>query len=60
MCGGVPKECVQGYRTKGVYCRFIQYVRNSVFVHSMRIHLFIVNCLLGNKFNMHVINYLHI
>ena len=39
---------------------FIQYVRISVFVQPRRVHLFIVNCLLKNKFNIHVIYYLHI
>ena len=33
-----------------MYCRFIQYVRISVFVQSRRVHLSIVNCLLKNKF----------
>jgi len=56
----VPKECVSVYCTKGLYCSYIQYVRISVFVQSRRVHLFIVHCLLKNKFNMHVIYYSHI
>ena len=40
-------------RTKGVYCRFIQYIRISVFAQSRRVHLFIVSCLIKNKFNIH-------
>ena len=46
--------------TKGVHCRFIQNVRISVFVQPRRVHMFIINCLLKNKFNMYVIYYLHI
>ena len=42
-----PKAC-----TKGIYT--IQYIRIAVFVQSRRVHLFIVNCLLKNKFNIHV------
>ena len=60
VCVSVPKECVSVYRTEGVYCRFIQYGRISIFEQSRRVHLFIVNCLLKNKFNMHVVYYLHI
>jgi len=49
------------YRTEGVYCMYIQYyLRISVFVQSRRVHLFIVNCLLKNKFNIHVLYYLYI
>ena len=36
------------------YCRYIQYIRILVFVQSRRVHLFIVSCLLKNKFNTHV------
>jgi len=60
VCVSVPKECVSVYCTKGLYCRFIQYVRISGFVQSRRVHLFIVNCLLKHMFNIHVIYYLHI
>ena len=35
-------------------------IRISVFVQSRRVHLFIVNCLLKNKFYIHVVYYLHI
>ena len=52
------KSVCKKYRTKGVYCRYIQYIRISVFVQPRRVHLFIANCLLKNKFNMHVIYYL--
>ena len=34
VCVSVPKECVSVYCTKGLYCRFIQYVRISGFVQS--------------------------
>ena len=44
------KRVCKVYRTEGVYCRYIQYRRISVFVQSRRAHLFIVNCLLWNKF----------
>ena len=54
------KSVCKGYRTEGVYCRYIQYIRISVFVQSRRVHLFIVNCLLKNKFNIHVVYYLYI
>jgi len=43
-----------------VYCRYIQCIRISVFVQSRRVHLSIVNCLLKNKFNIHVIYYVYI
>ena len=62
VCVSVPKECVcvcNVYRTEGVYCRYIQYIRISVFVQSRRVHLFIVNCLLKNKFNIHVLYHLY-
>ena len=48
------------YRTEGVYTVGIQYIRISVFLQSRRVHLFIVNCFLKNKFNIHVVYYLHI
>ena len=33
VCVAVPKECVKLiYRTEGVYCRYIQCIRISVFV----------------------------
>ena len=59
VCVSVPKEC-KVYRTEGVYCRYIQYIRILVFVQSRRVHLFIVNCLLKNEFNKSVIYNLHI
>ena len=34
------KSVCKVYRTKGVYCRFIQYVRISLFVQSRRVQLF--------------------
>ena len=40
------KSVCKVYRTEGVYCRYIQYIRISEFVHSRSVHLFIVNCLL--------------
>ena len=55
------KSVCKKYRAEGVYyCRYIQFIRISVFVQSRRVHLFIVNCLLKNKFNTHVIYYLYI
>ena len=54
------KSVCKEYRTEGVYCRYIQYIRISVFVQTRRVHLFIVNCLLKNKFNIHVIYYSYI
>ena len=55
------KSVCKVYRTEGVYFRYIQYyLRISVFVQSRRVHLFIVNCLLKNKFNIHVAYYLYI
>ena len=53
------KSVCKVYRTEGVYYRYIQYIRISVFVESRRVHLFIVNCLLKNKFNIHVVYYLY-
>ena len=44
------KSVCKVYRTEGVFCRYIQYMGISVFVQSGRVHLFIVNCLLKNKF----------
>jgi len=41
--------CLYQKSVEGVYCRYIQYIRISVFVQSRRVHLFIVNCLLKNK-----------
>ena len=59
MCVCTKRVCVwKEYRTEGVYCRYIQYIRISVFVQTRRVHLFIANCLLKNKFNMHVFIYL--
>ena len=49
----VPKVCT-------AECRYIQYIGISVFVQSRRVHLFIVNCLFKNKFNIHVVYYLYI
>ena len=50
------KSVCKKYRAEGVYyCRYIQFIRISVFVQSRRVHLFIVNCLLKNNFNIHVI-----
>ena len=43
-----------------MYCRHIQYIIILVFVQSRRVHLFIVNCLLKNKFNIHVTYYLYL
>ena len=40
------KSMCKEYRTEGVYCRHIQYIRISVFVQPRRVHLFIVNFLL--------------
>ena len=54
------KSVCKVYRTEGMYCRYIQYIRILVFVQSGRVHLFIVNCLLKNKFNIHVVYYLYI
>ena len=54
------KSVCKVYRTEGVYLRDIQYIRISVFVQSRRVHLFIVTCLLKNKFNIHVAYYLYI
>ena len=48
------------YRTEGVYFRYIQYIRISVIVQSRRVQLFLVNCLLINKFNIPVMYYLYI
>jgi len=44
VCVSVPKECVSVYCTKGLYCRFIQYVRISGFVQYICL-LLIVYCL---------------
>jgi len=48
------KSACKEYRTEGVYCRYMQYIRISVFLQSRRVHLFIVNCLLKNKFNIYM------
>ena len=59
MCVCLYQKSVwKEYRTEGVYRRYIQHIRISVFVLSRRVHLFIVNCLLKNKFNIHVFIYL--
>ena len=69
VCQGAETSCVcvcnkknlcKEHRTEGVYCRCVQYIKISVFVKYRRVHLFIVNCLLKNKFNIHLIYYLHI
>ena len=53
MCVCVcTKRVCKVYRTEGVYCRYIQYIRILVFVQS-RIDLFIVNCLLKNILSIH-------
>ena len=39
------KSVCKVYRTEGVYCRYIQYIRISVFVQSRRVNLVIVKCL---------------
>ena len=49
------KSVCKVYRTEGVYCRYI-YVHTNLGICTV----VIVNCLLKNKFNMHVIYYLHI
>ena len=54
------KSVCKQYRTKGVYFRYIQYIRISVIVQSRRVQLFLVNCLLINKFDIHVMYYLYI
>ena len=54
------KSVCKVYRTEGVNCRYILCIRISVFAQSRSVHFFIVNCLLKNKFNIHVIYYLHI
>jgi len=54
------KSVCKVYRTEDVYCRYIHYIQIPVFVQSKRVHLFIVNCLLKNKFNIHVVYYLYI
>ena len=44
------KSVCKEYRTEGVYWSYIQYIRFSVCLQSRRVHLFIVNSLLKNKF----------
>ncbi len=48
------KSVCKVYRTEGLYYRYIQYIRISVFVRSRREKLFIVNCLLKNNFNINM------
>ena len=57
ICVCTKRVCVRNNEPKE-HCTCIQYIRISVFVQSRRVHLFIVNCLLKNKFNIHVIYYL--
>ena len=46
MCVGLyPKSVCTVYRTKGVYCRYMQYIQISAFVKSRRVHLFTADCL---------------
>ena len=52
VCNTEPKACTG--------CRYLQYIRFSVFIQSRREHLFILNCLLKDKFNIHVIYCLYI
>ena len=59
ICVCTKRVCVRNNEPKE-HCTCIQYIRISVFVQSRRVHLFIVNCLLKTKFNIHVIYYLYI
>ena len=60
ISGGGNFMCVCLYQ-KSVCVRNTEpKARISVFVQSRRVHLFIVKCLLENKFYIHVIYYLHI
>jgi len=54
------KSVCKVYRTEGVYCRVYIVHTNLGICTVRRVHLFIVNCLLKNKFNIHVIYYLYI
>ena len=58
MCN--KRVCASNNEPKACSCRYLQYIRISVFVQSRRVHMLIVNCLLKNKFNIHVIYYLYI
>ena len=60
VCVSVPKECVSNTKPKACTAgTYIQYIRISVFVQFRRV-MFIVNYLLKDKFNIHVIYYLNI
>ena len=54
------RVCVSNNEPKTCTVGFLQYIRISLFVQSRRVHLFIVNCLLKNKFNIHLVYYLYI
>ena len=59
MCVCTKRVCVSNNEPKACTVG-IQYIRISVFVQSWRVHWFIVNCLLKNKFNIHVVYYFYI
>ena len=60
---GAETSCVCVF-TKRVCVKFtepnVYTVLISAFVQSRRVHLFIVNCVLKNKFYIHVVYYLYI
>jgi len=53
VCVSVPIVCVKFTEPKVCTVWYKQYIiRIMIFVQSRRVHLFIVNCLLKNKFNI--------
>ena len=59
MCVCTKRVCVSNNEPKACTVGK-QYIRISVFVQSRGYILFILNCLLKNKFNTHVVYYLYI
>ena len=56
MCVCTKRVCVSNTETKTctIDVSYKLYTRILVFVQSKRVNLFIVNCILKNKFNIHV------
>ena len=54
------RMCVSNNEPKTCTVGILQYIRISVFVQFRRVHLFIVNCLLKNKFNTFSILFIYL
>ena len=60
MCVCTKRVCVRNTEPKVCTVGIYSAIRILVFVQSRRVHLLIVNCLLENKFNIHVMYYFYI